>query len=103
MKKIEKNMIAAIEAKKNMNESNTAVIVNRHGVFVRLYNTIIFALVKGRKYYSDGGFNTATTASRLHALSCDYHHRRNELTALCGDKLRTAGEMSNLFMFGRLA
>lgn len=95
-------MIAAVESGREMNESNTAVIVNRHGVFVRLYNTIIFALVKGRKYYSDGGWNTSTTASRLNALGCGYGYRKNA-GPVSVNKLRTVAEMSNLFILGRLA
>lgn len=95
-------MIAAVESGREMNERNTAVIVNRHGIFVRLYNTIIFALVKGRKYYSDGGYNTPTTASRLNALGCGYGWRKNT-GPVSINKLRTVAEMSNLLMFGRLA
>lgn len=95
-------MFAAVESRHEMYESNTAVIVNRHGVFVRLYDTIIFGLVKGRKYYSDGGWNTATTASRLQALGCDYHFCKNSRSPRCNDKLRSSFEMINLLCFGRL-
>lgn len=95
-------MIAAVEAKKEMNESNTAVIVNRHGVFVRLYDTFIFALVRGRRYYSDGGWNTVTTASRLNALGCGYGWRKNT-GPVSGSKLRTQNEMINLFWSGNLS
>lgn len=95
-------MIAAVESGREMNERNTAVIVNRHGVFVRLYNTIIFALVGGCRYYSNGGWNTPTTASRLNALGCLYGYRKNTLPK-GWENLRTAEEMTNLLMFGRLA
>lgn len=96
-------MIAAVESGHEMYESNTTVMVNRHGVFVRLYDTIIFGLVKGRRYYSDGGWATVTTANRLNALGANYHlYTRDGFGVLDGDKLRTTGEMSNLFIFGRL-
>ena len=68
MKKIEKKMIEAIKNRKEFKETNTYVFTTKNGVFVKLDNTIIFALVNGNKYYSDGGYATVTTSSRLRAL-----------------------------------
>ena len=72
MKKIEKKMIEAIKNGKEFKETNTCVFTTKNGIFVKLYNTIIFALVNGNKYYSDGGYATVTTSSRLRALGADY-------------------------------
>ena len=55
MKKIEKKMIEAVKNGKEFKETNTYVFKTKNGIFVKLYNTIIFALVNGNKYYSDGG------------------------------------------------
>ena len=68
MRKIEQRMVNAINNKVNYRESNTEVIVKGANVFVRLYDTYIYAKVHGKVYFSDGGFNTATTSSRLRAL-----------------------------------
>ena len=72
MKKIEKKMIEAVKNGKEFKETNTYVFTTKNGIFVKLYNTIIFALVDGNKYYSDGGYATVTTSSRLRALGADY-------------------------------
>ena len=72
MKEIEKKMIEAVKNGKEFKEANTYVFTTKNGIFVKLYNTIIFALVNGNKYYSDGGYATVTTSSRLRALGADY-------------------------------
>ena len=72
MKEIEKKMIEAVKNGKEFKETNTYVFKTKNGIFVKLYNTIIFALVNGNKYYSDGGYATVTTSSRLRALGADY-------------------------------
>lgn len=72
MKKIEKMMVAAVNEGRNWNGENTRVIVTRTGVFVCLYETLIYGKVRGREYYSDGGYKTATTGSRLRALGAAY-------------------------------
>lgn len=72
MRKIEQRMVNAINNKVNYRESNTEVIV--------------------KVYFSDGGFNTATTSSRLRALGADYSTNNK----LCGCKLTSQKEMLNL-------
>lgn len=80
MREIEKKMIKAVKEGKNFNQSNTTVFTTPKGIFVRLYNTIIFAYVDDVKYFSDGGFATATTSSRLRALGADYstNYKKNK-------------------------
>lgn len=93
MKKIEKMMMAAVNDCHNWRGENTRVICNDKGVFVVLYDTIIFARVKGREYYSDGGYKTATTASRLRALGAAYS--TNEKQNAC--KLTEQKKMVSLY------
>lgn len=81
MRKIEQRMVNAINNKVNYRESNTEVIVKGANVFVRLYDTYIYAKVRGKVYFSDGGFNTATTSSRLRALGADYSTKTNCVAA----------------------
>lgn len=81
MRKIEQRMVNAINNKVNYRESNTEVIVKGANVFVRLYDTYIYAKVRGKVYFSDGGFNTATTSSRLRALGADYSTNTNCVAA----------------------
>lgn len=96
MRKIEKMMVNAINNGKEMNVQNTSVVKTRRGfIYVRLYNTIIFARVNGKDYFSDGGFSTVTTASRLRALGANYCIRQGE-GILQGDNLLTQSEMQNL-------
>lgn len=61
-------MLNAINEKKEMKKANTSVIITNNGVFVRLYNSLIYACVNGVEYYSNGGWDTVTTRSRLYAL-----------------------------------
>lgn len=96
MKKIEKMMVAAVNEGRNWEGANTRVICNGNGVFVCLYDTIIFARVNGREYYSDGGYKTATTASRLRALGADYS--TNEKKNAC--ELTEQKDMEPLSKFG---
>lgn len=84
MRKIEQRMVNAINNKVNYRESNTEVIVKG-------------AKVRGKVYFSDGGFNTATTSSRLRALGADYSTNNK----LCGCKLTSQKEMLNLRYYGK--
>lgn len=97
MRKIGQRMVNAINNKVNYRESNTEVIVKGANVFVRLYDTYIYAKVRGKCYFSDGGFNTATTSSRLRALGADYSTNNK----LCGCKLTSQKEMLNLRYYGK--
>lgn len=99
MRVIEKKMIDAIKTGREMKGANTRVHHNGNGVFVWLYDTIIFARVGGVSYFSDGGFKTVTTGSRLRALGADYsiNERKN------GATLQTQEEMYNLFWDGKIA
>lgn len=93
MKKIEKMMVAAVNEGRNWDSANTRVICNGKGTFVVLYDTIIFARVNGRECYSDDGYKTATTASRLRALGADYS--TNEKKNAC--KLTSQKKMVSLY------
>lgn len=55
MRKIEQRMVNAVNNKVNYRESNTEVIIKGANVFVRLYDTYIYAKVRGKVYFSDGG------------------------------------------------
>lgn len=97
MRKIEQRMVNSINNRVNYRESNTEVIVKGANVFVRLYDTYIYAKVHGKVYFSDDGFNTATTSSRLRALGVDYSTNKK----LCGCKLTSQKEMLNLRYYGK--
>ena len=84
MRKIEKEMLQAINNRDNFCKPNTKVIVNTKCVYVKLYDTIIYVLRDGIEYFSDGGFKTITTSSRLRALGANYstNERKNKAKIL---------------------
>lgn len=71
-------MLQAICNRENFCKSNTKVFVNAKCVYVKLYDTIIYILRNGLEYFSDGGFNTVTTSSRLRALGANYSTNKNK-------------------------
>ena len=71
-------MLEAIRNRENFCKSNTKVIVNTKCVYVKLYDTIIYIIKNGIEYFSDGGFNTVTTSSRLRALGANYSTNINK-------------------------
>lgn len=93
MRKLEKEMVLAVNEGRNWNGANTRVICNGNGVFVVLYRTIIFARVNGKEYYSDGGYKTTTTSSRLRALGAAYSINPK----MCECKLTEQKEMVSLY------
>ena len=93
MRILEKKMVQAVCNRKNFRESNTEVYNKKNGVFVFLHNNLIFAEIDGKKYFSNCGWNTKTTASRLRALGTDYS--TNVYKNKC--KLLTRSEIYNLF------
>lgn len=97
MRKIEKMMVAAVNEGRNWDSANTRVICNEKGTFVVLYYTIIYARVNGKEYYSDGGFKTATTASRLRALGAAYSANPKR----CECELTAQNDMASLYKFGQ--
>ncbi len=98
MRKIEERMVNAVENRVNYRENNTKVHTANKGVFVYLYDTIIYAKVNGTEYYSDGGYNTTTTSSRLRALGAAYS--TNEKLRKC--VLHSQDDMKHLLYYGKL-
>ena len=83
MKKIEEKMCAAVAAGRWYKNTNTEVMALSTGaVFVKLYDTIIYAKIDNKEYFCDGGFNTVTTGSRLRALGANYsiNEKKNKCT-----------------------
>lgn len=78
MRQIEKEMLQAVCNRENFCKSNTKVLVNPKCVYVKLYDTIIYILRNGIEYFSDGGFKTVTTSSRLRALGANYSTNENK-------------------------
>ena len=99
MRKIEKMMVQAVANKKNFKCSNTEVRVINNAVFVALHGNLIFARIDGKDYFSNAGWNTATTASRLRALGASYSTNYKK----CDCDLITKNQMLDLYyanMFG---
>lgn len=93
MREIEKGMLCAIQRGKDFRRSNTRVVHYDNGaVVVWLYETPIWAKVFGEVYCCDGGWNTATTASRLNALGVPYHRNPGK----CRIDLLSLSEMKEL-------
>lgn len=91
-------MINAAENRVNYRENNTKVYNTNKGVFVYLYDTIIYANINGTEYYSDGGYNTITTSSRLRALGAAYSTNKK----LCKCLLYSQDDMKHLLYYGKL-
>jgi len=101
MTKEQQKVRIAVDAGLNYNStsSNVSVTVSGKGIFVHLYSTIIYAKVRGREYFSDGGWNTRTTLGYIHALGGVAYSTNKKRNAL---KLRTQTELSNLYWHGTL-
>ena len=93
MRQIEKQMILAVANKQNFCLSNTKVYNKKNGVFVFLHGNLIFAKINGVNYYSNSGWNTRTTASRLRALGADYSTNYKK----CNCELLTRREIYDLY------
>ncbi len=74
MRKIEKQMIAAIKANKNWTNANTSVhFDSESGVrVVRLHGNKIAEVTDNDMTIFDGGWQTTTTKSRLNALCSEF-------------------------------
>lgn len=68
MRKIEKDMVAAIKAKKNWKSGNTRVDIEDGAVLVRLHGNLIAQIGESVLDISDCGWPTVTTRSRLNAV-----------------------------------
>lgn len=67
MRKIEKKMIAAINAGNNFHGDNTSVVVGEY-VSVFLHSNLIATLFADRLMVTLAGWATPTTRSRIHAI-----------------------------------
>lgn len=86
-------MLQAVTNKQNFKSSNTEVKTINGAVFVALHGNLIFASINGKKYYSNAGWNTNTTASRLRALGANYSTNFKK----CNCELTSYQKMINLF------
>ncbi len=93
MRKIEKLMVLAVANKVNFSLSNTEVRNINNNIFVALHGNLIFARIDGKDYFSNAGWNTRTTASRLRALGADYSTNYKK----CNCELLSRREMYDLY------
>lgn len=76
MRTIENEMRAAISALRNWKKSNTEVRMSDNVAHVYLHgNEIARIWPDGRRKFSNAGFRTATTKSRLNALGAGIYQR----------------------------
>lgn len=70
MRKIEQQLVNAVNAGRDWRSGNTSVDVTDHGVVVRLHGNKIAQLDRedGILWITDAGWQTSTTKSRLNAL-----------------------------------
>lgn len=86
MRKIEKEMIAAIAAGKNFNKGNTSVLVINQLIEVYLHGNLIARQDKAdaqnpNMRFTLAGWNTPTTRSRLNALGAKVYTRKGQAYA----------------------
>jgi hypothetical protein len=73
MKQVERKMLAAIKAKKNLTCGNTKVRFSARGnCIVYLFDNVIASNECDRWWFRDGDWRSATTKSRLNALLMDF-------------------------------
>ena len=72
MRKIETQMIAAINGNKNWSSGNTQVVTNDGVSLVYLHGNKIAMVDDNSLTIFDGGWQTVTTKSRLNALCDEY-------------------------------
>lgn len=82
MRTIEKEMIEAINARKDWRKSNTSVITTDDKTTSRvfLHGNLICTIhhpTRRRKFYTGGGWTTNTTKSRLNALGARIHQKNS--------------------------
>ena len=78
MNKLEKNMLAAVNGGYNWKSGNTEVRVNDGVTIVLLHGNEIYRKTLVTTTYSDAGWPTNTTASRLRALGANITLRTSE-------------------------
>ena len=71
MRKIEENMLAAIDARANWKQANTEVVIDGLDTLVYLHGNQIACIgrLSGRVGLSSAGWETVTTKSRLNAIA----------------------------------
>lgn len=73
MKQVERKMLAAIKAKKNLTCGNTKVRFSARGnCIVYLFDNVIASAEGDRWWFRDAGWRSVTTKSRLNALLMDF-------------------------------
>ena len=76
MRAIEKEMLEAIRNGKNFQKSNTAVIHYNNVAYIYLHgNNIARIYSEYKREFSNAGWRTATTKSRLNALGAGIYQR----------------------------
>jgi len=88
MRKIEKEMLQAIENRKSANLGNTSVVCENDGsIKVYLHGNKIYEERGGVRHYSSCGYPTLTTASRLRALGADVKLKIGQSITLYGARI----------------
>lgn len=75
MRKIEKEMLAAVEQVKNYANGNTTVRVAENEIRVYLHSNLIYKETHEGRFFTLAGWNTPTTRSRLKALGIDVRQK----------------------------
>ena len=88
MRKIEKEMLAAVCEHRNWNCGNTIVTCENNVVCVYLHGNLIYEddMDERRESFTLAGWNTPTTRSRLRALGADICQKNGKIYASKGSR-----------------